>query len=119
MDEHDDGGEDLTRPPPAAPGYDMEALSDMLRATAASARQQPAAGSSSGASSSSGSSSSSGGSSEAGFTAGVQQLGRSPLDDAWGTTRESPADIARRIVESNTAGGAGGGRWAGGWVLSC
>ncbi|KAG2454691.1 hypothetical protein HYH02_000529 [Chlamydomonas schloesseri] len=93
----DDGGEDVTRPPPAAPGYDMEALSDMLRATAASARQQqPAA--------SAGSSSSSAGD-EGGFMAGVQQLGRSPLDDAWGTTRESPADIARRIVESNTAGG--------------
>ncbi len=49
-----------------------------------------------------------GGGGGGGSTFGVQAVGASPLDDAWGTTRESPADIARRIAESNRRAGIGG-----------
>ncbi|KXZ44791.1 hypothetical protein GPECTOR_62g906 [Gonium pectorale] len=84
---HDD---DPLRPPKPEPAYNMEAFSDILRATAASARREP--GGAAGADGSAGG--------DGGFTAGVQTVGPS-LDDSWGTTRESPADIARRIAESN------------------
>ncbi|GIL91002.1 hypothetical protein Vretimale_17049 [Volvox reticuliferus] len=85
--EEADGGsdEDLSKPLPSDPAYQMEAFSDMLRATAAASRR----GASSGGDGDGG-----------GFLAGVQRVGPS-LEDSWGTTREGPADIARRIVESN------------------
>ncbi|GFR52983.1 hypothetical protein Agub_g15672 [Astrephomene gubernaculifera] len=104
VDESEEGPEeDLTRPPRAEPAYQMEAFSDMLRATAASARRNPTAAATS---------SSSSGSGDEGFLAGVQQVSPS-LDDSWGTTRESPAEIARRIVESNSAMAAAAGRAGG------
>ncbi|GLC36818.1 hypothetical protein PLESTB_000779500 [Pleodorina starrii] len=90
--------EDLSRPPLAEPAYQMEAFSDMLRATAAAAAARRGGGGGGGGVD--------GDPRVGGFTAGVQQVGPS-LEDSWGTTRESPADIARRIVESNMAAEGG------------
>ncbi|KAG2484308.1 hypothetical protein HYH03_016851 [Edaphochlamys debaryana] len=101
------GDEDAPRPPKTEPAYDMEAFSDMLRATAAASRRRQGADGAGAASSSGSGGGGSGGAEEGGgFTAGVQHVGPS-LEDAWGTTRESPADIARRIVESNRQTGIG------------
>lgn len=112
--------------PAARPAYDMEAFSDMLRATAASARRDPynrghartAADAdpeplhaqtlkapAPGAAAASGD----GLQQPEPAQFGVQSVSPS-MADAWGTTQESPADIARRIAESNLCGPEAGGQ---------
>jgi hypothetical protein len=93
------------------PAYDREAFSDMLSATAASARRDsrnrthargaapvPAAAGGRGAVQQP----------NPATQFGVQNVSPS-MADAWGTTQESPENIARRIAESNLGDAEAGG----------